>query len=65
MQNKMLQNTFNPHLAANEVTGSIGIRQSNVRQFVNSNPININWYKLKTSLEHDHDATLTGYAIQK
>ena len=30
MQNKMLQNTFNPDLAANKITGSIGMRQSDV-----------------------------------
>ena len=46
-------------------TDSIGVRQSNVRKFVNSNPININLDKSKTSLERDNDATMTGDAVQK
>ena len=65
MQNKMLQNTFNPDLTANKVTGSLGIRQNDVLQFVNSNPINTNLDKSRTSLERDHDSTMTGDAIQK
>ena len=65
MQNKILQNTFNPDLAANEITGSIGMRRSDVRQFVNSNPINTNLDKSRTSLVRDHDATMTGDVIQK
>ena len=64
MQNKVLQNTFNPHLTANEVTGSIRMRKSDVSQFVNSNPININLDKARTSIKRD-DATMIGDAIQK
>ena len=65
MQNKMLQKTFNLDLTANEITGSKGIHQSDVSQFENSNPINTDLDKSRTSLERDHDATMTGDAIQK
>ena len=65
MQNKMLQNIFNSDLTANEVTGRIWICQSDVLQFVNSNPINTNLDKSRTSLERDHDSTMTEDAIQK
>ena len=66
MQNRVLQNTFNqdPNFA-NDVPGTTGGRQSDVRQFVKSNPISTNLDKSKTSFDRDHDATIIGDTIQK